>query len=260
MYFLWIVLNHPEPLLLSELSIVTLHTHNTLDCILSYCKLCDMYITFRLARVRDRERDERSPDRVLAWQHPSNPISWRDVFSTSPPGEAKRGRGAHWLSGVERKSDARSPLQLGSALVYLPERIISLVVYGISSIQLGHPQDVQPFLNWLVARTELNTVAESSRATHIYLDGFPTSGSSLAIQSGVCRESEIIIRTGSTIHNLLNCFLHRLHLWKRHHIHHHQPPQLVESRRATANWWRGRDQPIRGTTLPTTTTATQLHY
>lgn len=35
--------------------------------------------------------------------------------------------------------DLRSPLQLGSALVYLPERIISLVVYGISSIQLGHP-------------------------------------------------------------------------------------------------------------------------
>lgn len=104
-----------------------------------------------------------------------------------------------------------SSTRLGSALVYLPECIISLV-YGISSIQLGHPQDVQPFLNWLVARTELSTVAESSRATHIYLDGFPTSGSSLAIQSGVCRESEIIIRTGSTIHNLLNCFLHRLHL------------------------------------------------
>lgn len=168
---------------------------------------------------------------MLAWQHPSTPISWL------PPGERQRRR----FSGVNGESEQ---IEWGlhydppSAQLSLHPSIISLV-YGV---QLGQ-HHVQP-----LRRSSVSKLADGQNCSRIFSSTsrcFPT-WSSLAIQSGVCS-----LRSSSELESIFLLAFRIVHIFEKKKQYVITSTTYIESHRATDR--RGRDQPIRGTTLPTTT-------
>lgn len=161
-----------------------------------------MYITFRLARVSDRERRVTSGQSAgLAAPIQPHFVTWcRLNFSPWWGKERQRRALALWC-----REDARTSLQLGSCVSPRAHHLSRRLWH----IQLGHPQDVQPFLNWLVARSELNcSWIFSSHPSISMVFRLPDLLLQFKVESAESQRSSPELEAQSTIFSIAFCIVY----------------------------------------------------